>query len=210
MHKPFCDIQPKFVSGAWGVPPESKLYTFCRYNTIPSKPDRFWLLKKGAVKTFTWSEEGTVTILGYWGAGDVIGQLLSGAKPYRPLCLTNVEALCVSHQWDQLLEAVYRSVQQTEKLLCILRTERMYQRLLKGLVWLAQKFGSSVKQGRIIELRLTHQELAELVGTTRVTVTRLLRQMEKEGLITRPRSYCIVLRKAAFAHFSPGDEIGRC
>ncbi|MGF1482296.1 MAG: Crp/Fnr family transcriptional regulator [Cyanophyceae cyanobacterium] len=203
--------QPKFTADPWAVREESRVYTFHCHDTISLRSNSFWWLKQGAVKTFTWSEAGTVTVLGYWGAGDIIGQALSSAEPYQIICLTDVEALCISqsfagascdrfkpaqHQWP-ILEAVYRSVQQTERLLCIMRTERMYQRLLKVLVWLAQKFGSPVKQGQLIELRLTHQELAELIGTTRVTVTRLLGQMEKEGLIVRPRSYCIVLSEQA-------------
>ena len=177
----------------------SRVYTFGDHETISLKPNVFWLLKQGAVKTFTWNEAGTVVTLGYWGPEDVIGQPLSRVEPYEIQCLTRVEAVCIpQHQWEQVSEAICRSIQQMERLLCIVRSDRVYQRLLGILVWLAQKFGRQVEQGQLIELRLTHQELAEIAGTTRVTVTRLLYQFEKEGKISRPRRHCILLHKAKF------------
>lgn len=177
---------------------DSMVYTFGHNETLTLKPDAFWLLKRGVVKTFTWSEAGTAIALGYWGPGDVIGQPLTGVEPYEIQCLTRVEAICIhQHQWEWVSEAICRSIRQTERLLCIIRSERMYQRLLKILIWLAQKFGREVKQGQLIELRLTHQELAEVAGTTRVTVTRLLNQFEQEGKISRPYRHCILLNNQA-------------
>ena len=69
----------------------------------------------------------------------------------------------------------------------------MYQRLTKLLVWLAQKFGTQVLQGVLINLRLTHQELADMIGSTRVTVTRLLNQLDKEKIIVRPCRFSIIV-----------------
>jgi CRP-like cAMP-binding protein len=152
-------------------------------------------LRQGVVKTLTWHEEGTAVTLGYWGTGDVVGQPLSQIHPYQIECLTGVEAACIpSHQWNWLSDAVRHYVQQTEELLYIIRSERTQQRLLKILIWLAQKFGRKVQQGQLIELRLTHQELAEVTGATRVTVTRLLNQFEKEGIISRTHRHTIILR----------------
>lgn len=69
----------------------------------------------------------------------------------------------------------------------------MYERLTKLLIWLAQKFGSKVSQGILIELRLTHHELADMIGSTRVTVTRLLNQLDKEKIIVRPCRFSIII-----------------
>jgi CRP-like cAMP-binding protein len=92
------------------------------------------------------------------------------------------------------LDALFLHTQQAEELLSIVRNERMHSRLQQILVWLAQKFGREVNSGRLIDLRLTHQAIAEVIGTTRVTVTRLLNQFEREGVISRPRRHYIVLR----------------
>ena len=63
------------------------------------------------------------------------------------------------------------------------------------LKWLADKFGRTISQGRLIDFKLTHQELADAIDTTRITVTKTLIQFEDEGIILRPRTKCIVLRQ---------------
>ncbi len=42
-----------------------------------------------------------------------------------------------------------------------------------------------MEQGRLIDLFVTHQEMADAVNMTRVTVTRLLQQFETEGMLQR-------------------------
>ncbi|MCW6053341.1 helix-turn-helix domain-containing protein [Lyngbya sp. CCAP 1446/10] len=58
---------------------------------------------------------------------------------------------------------------------------------------LGKKFGREVAQGLLIDLRLTHQEISEAIGITRITVTRLMARLEEEGLIDRSRPQYIVL-----------------
>ena len=174
------------------------LRSFNRHDTIPLRTDSLWLLKGGAVKTLTWNEQGTAVTLGYWGSGDVVGQPLSGISPYEIKCVTRVEASSIPlHHWNWLSDAIRRYIQQTEELLYLARCEPIRQRLLKILIWLARKFGRKVDQGQLIELRLTHQELAEVTGTTRVTVTRLLNQLVQQGIISRTRSHSIIVGSSA-------------
>lgn len=40
-------------------------------------------------------------------------------------------------------------------------------------------------KGKLINLKITHQEITEVLNTTRVTVTRLLQQFEQEGNLLR-------------------------
>ena len=173
----------------------SDLQTFQFREIIPLESNFFWLLKQGIVKTSTWNEEGSIITLGYWGTEDVVGKPLSLVHPYQIECLTMVKASCIPvHQSYRLSDSIRRHIQQTEELLYIVRSERMYQRLHKILVWLAQKFGREIEVGKLIDLRLTHQDLAEIIGTTRVTVTKLINQLEQEGIISRPERNTIVLK----------------
>ena len=49
---------------------------------------------------------------------------------------------------------------------------------------------------------LTHQDIAELIGLTRVTVTRLLNAFEKQGIIQRVQRQFIVLHdQVPFWHY---------
>lgn len=51
------------------------------------------------------------------------------------------------------------------------------------LQWLATRFGESTPSGDLLQVGMTHQQLADLVGITRSTTTRLLKQLEREGRI---------------------------
>ena len=85
--------------------------------------------------------------------------------------------------WD-LHQVMLSHIHQMQELLRV-RHGLIQQRLLQFLDWLANKFGFRIQQGRIIPLRLTHQDLAEVLGTTRVTVTRLLQQLQRQGIINQ-------------------------
>jgi len=52
---------------------------FNRRDKIPPRSDVLWLIQHGAVRTLTWSEEGTAITLGYWGPGDIVGYPLTSA-----------------------------------------------------------------------------------------------------------------------------------
>lgn len=169
-------------------------HTFKRHDSIPLSSEMLLYIERGVVRTLTWSEEGTVMTLGYWGTGDVVGQPLSNIQPYQVECITSVEVSYVpSYQKERVLKPICQHVQQAEELLSIIRQTNARDRLLQMLLWLARKFARPVERGQLIDLRLTHQEIAEFIGMTRVSVTRLLSQLEQEGIIGRPRRHFIVL-----------------
>ncbi len=175
-------------------PAQPQQRIFGRREQFPDRPDWLWQIDRGAVRTLTWSEDGTVIALGYWGAGDVVGQALSKLTPYRIECLTSVEAtLLPPYPWYQVMDAAIEHIQQMEELLAIVRSRPTDVRLLQLLRWLSHKFGCAVPQGVLIDVRLTHQEIAEAIGTTRVTVTRLLQQFEQAGAIDRNNGRLIVV-----------------
>jgi len=101
-----------------------------------------------------------------------------------------------SELWSQALDAMLSHIQQTEELLTILHQKPVSRRLWDFLVWLGQKFGRDVDQGRLIDLQLTHQELAEATSATRVSVTRMLQQFESEGMLLRHQRQ-FILRPAS-------------
>lgn len=159
---------------------------FSRHDLIPPRENILWQIERGVVRTATWSEQGTLITLGYWGAGDVVGQPLSRVMPYQIECLTSVETTILpSEMWYQALDSMLLHIQQAEELLSIVHRKPVSLRLWQFLVWLGKKFGRDVDQGRLIDLGVTHQEMAEVVNTTRVSVTRMLQQFEEEGLLLR-------------------------
>jgi CRP-like cAMP-binding protein len=150
---------------------------------LPPHKNRLWQIETGAVRTYTLTDDGNIITLGFWGTGDTVGQSLASIQPYEVECLTDVRVrgLKLDESWD-LSRILWSHLHQTQELLRI-RSGQVYQRLQQLLAWLADKFGCQTDGGQLIKLRLTHQDLADALGSTRVTVTRLLSQFEQEGRI---------------------------
>ncbi len=163
---------------------------------FPLHSQVLWKIEHGIVRTFTYNEAGTRSILGYWGVEDVVGLPLSRLSPYEIECITDVQVTVLTQSsWQYAVGAILSHNQQTEELLYINSYERTHQRLLHFLIWLAKKFGQITHEGTLIAIPLlTHEAIADSVGSTRVTITRLLSQFEREGTISRRRR-SIVLSK---------------
>jgi CRP-like cAMP-binding protein len=175
---------------------QSLRHYFTRRSSLPEDKNLLWQINSGFVKTFTYLEDGTIVALGLWGPGDIVGIGLSRIKPYQIECLTKVEATIVPfEQGTQLTETLFHHLQQAEELTIIRSHRKVENMLIQLLAWLSKKFGSEVEKGRLIDMRLTHEDLAELIGSTRVTITRILGQLEQEGLIDRLSLHRIILKE---------------
>src|SRR6266704_645979 len=58
-----------------------------------------------------------------------------------------------------------------------------YGRVARVILDMAREEGRRLKDGRIAFRRATHQEIANRIGTTRETVTRMLKDLERQALI---------------------------
>jgi CRP-like cAMP-binding protein len=175
----------------------AKIERFRRGDILPNRPDQAWQIITGYVRSLTWTVDGELTTLGIWGQEDWLDPDLSIVVPYQVECLTTVTAvLCPALPIAQRYEILLNSAQQTEKLLAIASHRQVYDRLRALLDWLAQRFGRTTHEGKLLAIRLTHQQLAELAGTTRVTATRLINQLEREGWIQRLPQYQILIRRS--------------
>ena len=62
-------------------------------------------------------------------------------------------------------------------------------RVAENVIYLMEQFGKPGAQGGIlIEMKLTHQEMANLVGVTRVTVTNVFLKLKKMGLVEKHKT----------------------
>ena len=162
---------------------EQKIAFFRDGARLPSKRDCIWLIVDGVVKTFSMNESGTFITLGFWGNRDVVGTVLSNINPYMIQCMS-----------QDAFNLDFLVIQQTQQLMYIIRNTQVSQRLWLFLEWLGHKFGRTIEEGKLIDFKLTHQEIAEAIGTTRITVTKILNQFEREGSILRPKTRCIILK----------------
>jgi CRP-like cAMP-binding protein len=95
--------------------------------------------------------------------------------------------------WGQAIDSLILHIQQADEFFDLTSKKRAYSRLWHLLVWLGQKFGRDVDAGRLIDLRLTQQDLSEVASCARVTVTYLMQQFEQEGKLQRQKKRLILL-----------------
>lgn len=163
--------------------------------------DGFWVIEKGQVKLGHYAATGEMQVLIILGPGDSFGELAClGAFP-RVLdaeAIGSLEMLWVS---DNVLSAVVErcpkvgrellralSVQLQEALdnLIVFRNLPAPKRLAQRLLALADGKQAPVKLG------IRQQELAELVGVSRMTIASALAQLEELGLVSRHYRHLVV------------------
>ncbi|MGF1604299.1 MAG: Crp/Fnr family transcriptional regulator [Thermosynechococcaceae cyanobacterium] len=165
---------------------------FKRRECLPMLQNLLWQIDMGMVRTFTLHEDGGITALGLWRAGDVIGHPFAGIEPYHIECLSNVQAHLL--QIDDRLaldEAMWSHIHQSQALLTM-HHGSVQTRFRTFLHWLAEKLGQHSGEECFIPLPLTHQDIAEVIDSSRVTVTRLIGQFEREGTLSWSRKGCVL------------------
>jgi CRP/FNR family transcriptional regulator len=71
------------------------------------------------------------------------------------------------------------------------------EKLAKLLLEWTSKNGEGAKQEPRIKLALTHEEIAQMIGTSRETVTRLFAEMKKRQIVQAKGSTLVIRNKAA-------------
>lgn len=184
------------------VAPKPSVRQFNTRSTIDGASNLLWRVESGFVRTVTWAEDGTLVVLGIWGAGDWVGRPLTQVNPFQIECLTKVTAAPIAmDQMANLADTLLTHVHHLEALMIIRGSKRADVMLLRLLQWLANRFGRTTADGRLIDLRLTHQDLADLIGITRITVTRILSQLEQQHYIQRLPLQKIMLQQEELWHY---------
>ena len=80
-----------------------------------------------------------------------------------------------------MMDAVGARYRQAEYMLALLGLRRVEDRARGFLEMLAKEYGQPCDDGLRLNLRLTHQEMASALSTTRVTVTRVIGLLRDES-----------------------------
>lgn len=190
--------------------------TFSKDNVIilaEEEGDTLFILKKGQVKVSIVSEGGREVILSLLGPGSVFGELsLLDGKPRSANVVATEETDLLMLRRVDFLQLIYKTPQIATALLAELATRmRKTDRQIEGLalldvtsrisdtlLQLATEQGAETADGVTIESRPTHQELANMSGTTRETVSRVLKRLEGQGYINRNGRKITILREEAW------------
>jgi len=158
-------------------------------SAVPLLRNSIWLVVRGMVKLGAISIHGDELLLGLAGPNEPFGEPMSNVEAYEASTLADSDLLCFSlDEIEQtpylamaLLRATTSRMRQSEALIGLLGLRRVEERLRGFLELLAADYGQPCDEGLKLNLRLTHQDLASALSTTRVTVTRVLGQLREEG-----------------------------
>lgn len=165
-------------------------------------PDELLVVCRGVVQLGTLYDSGDEALLGLACPSMPFGLPLSSIRPYQASALTDVDLMRLTltevEQSPMLAQGIFRHLtrrlKQTEAVLAMVGYRRVEDRLRHLLLLLKQEVGQpETKHGTRLGVRLTHQQLANAIGTTRVTVTRLLSQLQEEGWLTIDSNRHIIL-----------------
>jgi len=92
--------------------------------------------------------------------------------------------------------------------LIIPRKQRPLHRLAQELWRLAESHGRRTKQGLVIDLRLSQEDLAVMIGVGRQTINRLLKSLEKDGIATTSYTSITIHDLAAIERLRSSDDLG--
>jgi global nitrogen regulator NtcA len=184
---------------------------------FPGDPaERMYLLRRGAVRLSRVYESGEEITVALLRENSIFGvlSLLTGQKSdrfYHSVAFTRVEmvsapAASVRRAIEQdarvgllLLQGLSSRILQTETMIETLTHRDMSSRLVSFLLVLCRDFGVPGSQGITIDLKLSHQAIAEAIGSTRVTITRLLGDLRSAGLLEIDRKRITVFDPLALA-----------
>ncbi|HVR42283.1 MAG TPA: Crp/Fnr family transcriptional regulator [Thermoanaerobaculia bacterium] len=177
--------------------------------------DVFCLIVSGKVKVTMISPEGREIILSMLGDGDFFGEMALLDDEPRSATVTAIEPLEVLTIFrNELLQIMREDFSITRKILAELSkrlrrasrrieslvTMDVYGRLARFLLELARDQGREVEGGFVAVNRPTHQAIANTIGTSRETVSRLLHElMDQKLLLSEGKT--IYLRRSAIEQF---------
>jgi CRP-like cAMP-binding protein len=180
-----------------------RIQTFRRGCKIPLHDNQIWTIKQGLVYLETLYPEGEQSILGFLTQGMTFGLPMTQVDPFTAYALTEVtlqrQSVEEVQRSPESLKSFYQQslkrLRQTEALIAMLGYRRIDDRIRQLLLLLAGQLGQSTDQGVRIPVRLTHHLMANATGTTRVTVTRIMGELKKEGWLKLDQNRCIVLSR---------------
>jgi len=160
--------------------------------------DFFFTILEGRIKVTILGDDGREVILSVLGPGDFFGEMaLLDNEPRSATAIAVEESELLSlHRNDfqtvlndnrsitsALIRVLSARLRRANHQISTLALLDVYGRVARVIVDMAREEGKRLRDGRIAFRRATHQEIANRIGTTRETVTRMLKDLERQGLI---------------------------
>lgn len=191
-----------------------KEVSFKRNTTVITQGDRtrsLFIITEGRMKVFATDEDGSQTIFTFLENGSFFGELSlldDAPRSATVLAVQDSKALSLSRQnfsiflsknpeiCPSLFKALTTRIREMDETICTLTSRDIYGRLVQALYSQA----TEQEDGTLITQRLTHQDLAEMIGSSREMVSRIFKDLKKGDYISIDKKR-VILRKQLPSHW---------
>ncbi len=201
------DIEQLFETGRIKAYPKNQLI---HYQGDPLTS--VYLIREGFVKAYTILDSGDTRTILILGPGDIFPLSFSESLDwanyqihyfYQTLCEVKVQILAAETLRSRIADdnrmmSIYMSYLSASNeaimnQLEVMKNKKAIDKVSMLLPYLVSKTGRQVRPGVYrLQLKLSHQELADLSGVTRETTTTLIKQLEKDGIVDQSHSHWII------------------
>jgi CRP/FNR family transcriptional regulator, cyclic AMP receptor protein len=190
----------------------SRAVTIARHANVYTCGDQdemVYFIATGQIKLLLLSPEGKECLLAIHSAGDIFGELcLAGLGARRETATAMKETIlkqipCAQFfarlSRDSLSEGFVRylavRIADQQQVIGNLVTVDSEQRLGQTLLQLARTLGKKDPRSIRIELKISHEELSEMVGTTRPRISVFMQRFRNLGLIETNREHFLIIKE---------------
>jgi len=171
-----------------------------------------YFIKQGRIKSSIFDENGQEKTILIYSVGSIFGEDSAVENsPYEVTTTANTDCTLAYMPYKEFLEKVVgcsslsmqlsrsltgkvmRLTHQIKEIALLTSDERVIAYLIK----LADSFGEKSDQGIKISISFTHQEMADLIATSRVSVAKIMSILNKEGILERIDGYIYIKNKEA-------------
>lgn len=181
--------------------------------------NNLYLITEGFVKLYRLSEEGKETTSYLFGPGDILGIRALTSQDQKAKhsaqALSDVKILTICHKTylekvalnpESLADLTYLFMDRlnyTERKLEGFIATDAISRVANFLVDCVNRFCNNKNENNIVlPLELTHQRIAEFVGSFRETVSVAIEKLEKNGVLKTHRGIVTILDLEKLKHFA--------
>ena len=158
-----------------------------------------YVIISGKVKIYQVSDAGREIILAVHKAGEFFGEMSLIDGKTVPAAVSAVENSLVAvisrydfysmlHAHEQVLDNLLRilcsRIRESWRKIQMLNFNDATHRIKMLLLILAEEYGEKTAKGITLRIKLIHQDIADMTGLTRETVTRVLDKLKKSGEMT--------------------------
>lgn len=177
--------------------------------TCGDHDETVYFIESGQVKLLMLSPEGRECLLAIHASGDIFGELcLSGLGPRLETAMAMEETVLKQIPCSRFFARLNRDslfegfvqyltvrIADQQQVIANLVTVDSEQRLGKTLLQLARKLGKKDPRSIRIELKISHEELSEMVGTTRPRISMFMQRFRNLGLIETNADHFLIIKE---------------